>query len=159
MAVRALTGICLLLSLMAAPVSACFGPKLFVAVTAEPRQQALIALATLYVQEKTGVESELLPLAPGTDPLQELARQRADLVLVGSVTSSGNALLSIPGYPVLIGGERIANDLQFTTVAPALRKFGTLLTTADLDFLTTRVAAGEPPVAAARRLLMDRRWI
>ena len=67
--------------------------------------------------------------------------------------------LVLPGYPLLLGGSRPFNDLQFTTVVPALRKLAALLTPADLQLLEARVAAGDKPLAAARRLFKERRWL
>lgn len=159
MAVRALICLALVLAVFSPPADACFGPKLYVAAVAEPRQQALVAVATLYVREKTGVESAYVALGAGADPLAELSQERADLVCAAVPSDPAGVLLAVPGYPALVGGTRVFADLQFTTVAPALRKLGGLLTPADLSLLTAQIVAGEPPLAAARRLLMERRWI
>jgi hypothetical protein len=73
--------------------------------------------------------------------------------------NGAETLLAVPGYPLLVSGARPLTDLQFTTVVPALRKLATLLTPADLQGLAARVAAGEKPLAAARRLFKERRWL
>ena len=162
MAVRALIRVLLAvaLSVLATlPAAACFGPKLYVGLAAEPRQELLYALATLYVQEKTGVESERVTLAPGEDPAQALAAERIDLAFVAAPVNGAETLLAVPGYPLLASGPRPLTDLQFTTVVPALRKLARLLTPRDLEELAARVAAGEKPLAAARRLCMERRWL
>ncbi|TFG86396.1 MAG: hypothetical protein E4H17_04190 [Gemmatimonadales bacterium] len=158
MAVRALT-LLLALLLTALPAAACFGPKLYLGVAAEPRQELLFAVVSLYVQEKTGVESEMVPLAAGVDPAAELRAERVDLAFAAVPVSGAETLLAVAGYPLLIAGHRPLTDLQFTTVAPALRKLASLLTVADLHTLESRVAAGETPLAAARRLFKERRWI
>lgn len=145
--------------LAAAPAAACFGPKLYVGVAAEPRQEMLFALVSLYVVEKTGVESERVPLTVADDPGKMLAAERVDLTFAPAPVSGVETLLAIPGYPLLVSGSRPLNDLQFTTVAPALRKLATLLTPRDLAALEARIAAGDKPLAAARRLCMERRWL
>ena len=162
MALRALTRLLLaatLLALTALPATACFGPKLYLGVAADSRQELLFAVVTLYVQEKTGVESERVTLIPGADPGAELRQDRVDLVFAAAPVNGFEPLLAIPGYPLLLGGSRPFSDLQFTTVVPALRKLAALLTPADLQGLEARVAAGDKPLAAARRLFKERRWL
>jgi hypothetical protein len=162
MAVRALKTFLAAVALMVlagAPAAACFGPKLYVGVAADPRQELLFALVSLYVVEKTGVESERLPLAAGESPKTALAEERVDLAFCGAPIEGAETLLAVPGYPLLASGPRPLTDLQFTTVAPALRKLATLLTAADLAELEQRVAGGEKPLAATRRLLRERRWL
>lgn len=149
----------LLVALTALPAMACFGPKLYLGVTADPRQELLFAVASLYVAEKTGVESERVELAAGSDPAAELRAERIDMAFAAAPVAGAETLLAIPGYPLLVSGNRPLADLQFTTVAPALRKLATLLTPADLLALEARVATGEKPLAAVRRLFKERRWI
>lgn len=158
MALRALI-LLLALLLSALPAMACFGPKLYLGVAAAPQQELLFAVVTLYVKEKTGVESEAVTLAAGVDPVAELRAERVDMAFVAAPVNGAETLLAVTGYPLLVSGSRPLTDLQFTTVAPALRKLATLLTAADLHTLESRVAAGETPLAAARRLFKERRWI
>jgi hypothetical protein len=148
-----------LIVLSALPAAACFGPKLFIGHGATPREELLFALVSLYVQEKTGVESEPVKLAAGTDPAEALAGERVDLVFAATPLAGGETLLAVTGYPVLVSGQRPIIDLQFTTVVPALRKLAALLTPRELADLESRVAAGETPLAAARHLCMERRWL
>lgn len=158
MAVRAL--ILLLGFALAAPgASACFGPKLYVGIGGGVEAEVLYALTTLYIKEKTGVESLRVDLAAEVDPLRELAENRLDLAVVESVGEAPDRALAYPGYPALVSGVRPREDLQFTTVLPALAKLGRLLQTQDLQDLVRDVRAGESAMAAARRLLMERRWI
>ena len=162
MAVRALTALAVVITLLVAggpPAAACFGPKLYVGTGPDPRQELLFALVSLYVAEKTGVESEKVSLAAGELPAAALAGERVDLVFADGTLPQGTTLLVVSGYPLLVSGTRPLTDLQFTTVVPALRKLQTLLTPADLAALEARVAGGEKPLAAARHLLMERRWL
>lgn len=141
------------------PASACFGPKLYVGVAADPRQELLFAVVSLYVVEKTGVESERVLLASDDDPGRALAAEKVDLAFAPSPVAGAETLLAIPGYPQLASGARPLTDLQFTTVVPAVRKLATLLTPRDLTELEAQVAAGDKPLAAARKLFMERRWL
>jgi hypothetical protein len=149
----------LLLALTAFPAAACYGPKLYFGVAVDPRQELLFAVATLYVKEKTGVESEQVVLGPEADPGAELRGERVDMVFAAAPINGAETLLAVAGYPLLVSGERPLTDLQFTTVVPALRKLATLLTPADLQALEARVAGGDKPLAAVRRLFKERRWI
>mgnify|MGYP001061001283 CR=1 FL=1 len=162
MAVRTLIRLlpaALLMALTVLPAVACFGPKLYLGVAADPRQELMFAVVTLYIKEKTGVESERVTLSPGTDPVTELKAERIDMTFAAAPVAGAETLLAVPGYPLLVSGSRPLTDLQFTTVAPALRKLATQLTPADLNLLETRVAAGEKPLAAVRSLFRERRWI
>lgn len=154
----ALVLICLVLA-WASPAIACFGPKLYIGVATDARQELLYAAAALYVQEKTGVESELVRLAAGDEPMAALRGERVDLVFTATAPAGMESLLAVPGYPVLVSGPRPLTDLQFTTVLPALRKLAGLLTSREMFELESRVAAGETPTAASRRLFMEKRWL
>ena len=68
-------------------------------------------------------------------------------------------MLSVPEFPALVSGQRPLEELQFTTVAPAVRKLSGLLTKDDVTSLVKQVEAGESAMAAVRCLLMERRWI
>lgn len=162
MAVRPLKSILTAIALtvlIVTPAAACFGPKLYVGVAADSRQELLYAVVSLYVVEKTGVESERVPLTEADDPGRALAAEKVDMAFAALPVAGAETLLAIAGYPQLASGARPLTDLQFTTVAPALRKLATLLTPRDLAELEARVAAGDKPLAAARRLLKERRWI
>ena len=165
MALRPLTALalafvlCCLVLPWASPAAACFGPKLYIGVAADARQELLYALTALYVQEKTGIESERVRLAEGESPLAALSADRVDMVFIATVPVGTDSLLAWPGYPALVSGSRPLTDLQFTTVVPALRKLAGLLTPRELTELESKVAAGETPTAAARRLFMERRWL
>jgi len=144
--------------LLAGEAVACFGPKLYVGTGEDAQADLLYALTSLYVKEKTGVETVRTPLE-GKDALEELRAERLDLAFAPAGGPQAPELLAVSGYPALISGRRPLEDLQFTTVAPALRKLAALLQPAHLDDLVARVESGAPPAAAARRFLMERGWI
>ena len=160
MAVRTLNVIVLtlLLVMMFAPVQACFGPKLFVGAGQSVQDEALFALVTLYVQEKTGVESTRIEIEAGQDPLSLITAEKADLVFVAS-DSLDNTVLQIAGMPLLVTGPRPLEELQFTTVLPAIKKLNRLLKKADVELLVSQIEAGESAMATARKFLMELRWI
>jgi len=160
MAVHPLIARLLVLALLLAawPAVACFGPKLYLGVPADPAGTVLAELVALYVQEKTGVASELVAL-DGKDPVSEIGQERLDLAVAVDHDGRLPVLLGGAGRPALLSGERPLHDLQFTTVVPALRKLDGLLDAATFATLVRDVAAGEPPKARVRRLLMERGWI
>ena len=148
----------LLVALTCAPVQACFGPKLFVGAGQSVQDEALFALVTLYVQEKTGVESTRVDIEAGQDPLALLSGAKADLVFVHS-DSQDNVVFHLADMPVLVAGNRPLEDLQFTTVLPAIKKLNLLLKQADVKLIVERIKSGDSAMAAARKFFMELRWI
>lgn len=151
-------GSVLLIALVCSPVQACFGPKLFVGVGTGAQDEALFAVITLYVQEKTGVESTRVVLEKGQDPLTLLAGKKVDLAFV-LLDSLDNTAFQIAGLPLLATGKRPLEELQFTTVLPAISKLNQLLQREDVDFLIKQIESGDSAMSAARKFLMERRWI
>ncbi len=147
-----------LVALVCAPVQACFGPKLFVGAGTSVQDEALFALVTLYVQEKTGVESTRVEIEAGQDPLTLLDGEKADLVFVLS-GALDNTVFQIAGMPLLVTGKRPLEDLQFTTVLPAIRKLNRQLKKEDVELLINHIETGDSPMIAARKFLMELRWI
>lgn len=147
-----------LVALLSAPVQACFGPKLFVGSGSSVQDEALFALVTLYVQEKTGVESTRVEIEEGQDPLALLHGEKVDLVFVLS-DALDNTVLHIASMPLLVTGKRPREELQFTTVLPAIRKLNRLLKQADVNLIISRIEAGDSAMAVAREFLMELRWI
>lgn len=137
---------------------ACFGPKLYVGVPAGADGEVLYALSSLYLKEKTGIETVRVDLQ-GKDPLQMLAAEELDLAFVDGKTPNARVVLSPQGLPLLAAGRRPLEELQFTTAVPALEKLDALLRGAPLDRVLEEVRQGAPPVAAVRRMLMARGWI
>lgn len=149
----------LLVVLTCLPAQACFGPKLFVSAGQGNQGEALFALVTLYVQEKTGVESTRVEIEEGQNPVELLSAEKADLIFVLTDETIDNTVLIIEGLPVLVTGKRPLEELQFTTVLPAIRKLGRLLEQEDVDLLAHKIKAGESAMAVARKFLMRNRWI
>lgn len=162
MALRQITflvGLVLLAVMVSTSVQACFGPKLFVGVGSTAQQELLYALVTLYVQEKTGVESTRVDVGEGQQPLDLLSAEKVDLVFVPVKESVVEAVFQLSGLPSLATGPRPVNDLQFTTVLPAVAKLNRLLTNADVELLVSQVEAGKSAMSVARKFLMENRWI
>ena len=161
MVVRALTylRLALLIILLSGSVaSACFGPKLYLGVDDTEQSRLLTALVSLYVREKTGTETVLVPLE-GKSVRQLLDAEKIDYGFSGTGEEGYATLLMVDGVPSLVSGPRIPGELQFTTVAPALKKLEGRLTAGHVAGMLAEIEAGKPPKAVARRFLMDRRWI
>ena len=141
------------------PGYGCFGPKLFVAVEKTPENEVLYAMVTLYIREKTGVESTRVDISAGQPPLAMIDENKADLVIVATDRPLEGTVFELGELPVVVAGKRPAEDLQFTTVLPAIRKLNRLITTDDVSLLVASVKAGESPMAATRKFFMARRWI
>lgn len=157
MAIRTLIT-ALLMLLSASVAQACFGPKLFLGIPDDPRGRSLTALVSIYIQEKTGIETERVSLQ-GKNALNEIRGDRLDYGFSSERVNGLHAVLEIEGLPILYSGPRILEDLQFTTVAPALKRLQKLLEPEHLDVIVSEISRGEVPMAAARRFLMDKRWI
>ncbi len=135
----------------------CFGPKLYIAADTSPQQQVLYGLVSIYIREKTGIESELVPRDGA--PVGELIRLgRADLE-VGSGPAPQHPIWQVAQTAWLISGPRPVNELQFSLVPRALERLEQRLTGQQIAVLVNRVAAGEPPLAVARDFLQRQDWI
>lgn len=145
--------------LPAAPVQGCFGPKLYIGSPANPQGNLLFELVSLYVKEKTGTESLRVVVKDGDDPLALLRGEKVDLVFAPAAPGPEPALLQLAGMPLLVAGSRPLQDLQFTTVAPALGKLNKLLVSKELEPLIQLVGQGAAPAATARKFLMAKGWI
>lgn len=156
--IKIVVGTLFLVALTCMQVQSCFGPKLFVGAGQGVQEEALFALVTLYVQEKTGVESTRVDIETGQDPLIFLSGEQADLVFVRS-ENHDDAVFQIAGLPLIVTGKRPLEELQFTTVLPAIRKLNRLLKQADVELIISRMEAGDSAMAAARKFLMELRWI
>lgn len=142
--------------LSAAPAAGCFGPKLYFGVGAGTEADILFELVALYVKEKTGTEIVRVD-TEGKDPLTLLREEKLDLAFAES--RIGNSLLTVAGLPGLVAGDRPLQDLQFTTVIPALKNLNGLLQAEHVSMMAVEVASGASPAATVRRFLMERGWI
>lgn len=138
----------ILFLLGAAPAWACFGPKLYIGVEPGAAGDLNFALVSLYIKEKTGVEAVRVEIA-GKDAVAAVAAAEHVDLATAPATSSGG-LLALPDGTILLGGKRVRDDLQFTTVLPALNKLQRVLAPADGAALLARVRAGEGAGAVAR---------
>lgn len=158
MAVRALSLLFLLALLQPTFADACFGPKLFLGIPDDNRGQVLTSLVVIYVKEKTGVETERVMLE-GKSVVAEIRAERLDYGFSSSHAPDLQRLLVIDGLPPLLSGPRPVDDLQFTTVVPALKRLQKLLKPADVAAMLAEVEKGALPMAAVRSYLQEKRWI
>lgn len=140
------------------PAAACFGPKLFLGVPDDVPGRVLTSVVAIYVKEKTGIETERVELA-GKDVITEILDEKIDYGFSAVASAKVNVLVSVDGMPSLVSGPRIGEDLQFTTVLPALRRLEKLLRPQHVDEMARRVEQGALPMTAAREFLMQQRWI
>ena len=162
MALRQITflvGIVLLAVLVSTPAQSCFGPKLFVGAGSTTQQELLYALVSLYVQEKTGVESTRVEVGVRKNQLDLLSAKKVDLVFVPVNESVNETVFQLSDLPPLVAGPRPVNDLQFTTVLPAVAKLNRLLTSADVELLVSQVEAGKSALSVARKVRRGNRGI
>lgn len=138
----------ILLLLCTTPVWACFGPKLYIGVEPGAAGDLNFALVSLYIKEKTGVEAIRVEMAAKDAVAAVAAAEHVDLATAPATSSGG--LLTLPDGTILHVGKRVRDDLQFTTVLPALNKLQRVLAQVDGAALLARVQAGEGPVAVAR---------
>ena len=149
----------LLLVIFALPASACFGPKLYIGTGPGEEGELLFHLASLYIHEKTGVDSIRLEMDQEQSAEGLLQQQQVDLAFHHQAGSDWKTLLQIGAELWLLSGPRPTDDLQFTTVPRALQKLQRLLTAEDLTMLRQQVAAGILPATAVRNLYSQRGWI
>jgi len=93
------------------------------------------------------------------NPLDLLSAEKVDLVFVPVNEFTNKAVFQLSDLPPLLAGPRPVNDLQFTTVLPAVAKLNRLLTSADVELLVSQVEAGKSAMSIARKFLMGNRWI
>jgi len=135
--------------LAASPALACFGTRLKVGVAADPAQ-ALAAYATGYwVEEKTGVAPEFVPL--DGDPLRALLAGDVDLFLTTAGTDPAEAEIRQAGDVPGLGQAHfwirkdVLDDLRFFTVSRALERMPELFGS---DHYTAAVGSPSPKKAA-----------
>ncbi len=136
----------------------CFGPKLYIGVDDSSRQQALYALVSIYLKEKTGTESQQVRVDIDT-ALKSLTADKADLLLLDRDIAAAPLVFEPSGVPRIYSGERPQSDLQFTLVLPALKKLSGLLRGDDFSALVALVEEGAPPLASARAFMNQRGWL
>jgi len=148
----------LLLFLLASSAFACFGPKLYLAAPKTVDEEIVAALIVIYVKEKTGVETEQVDLE-GTTVRQAIRDEKIDFGLAAATDGNDRVLFAVSGALRLVGGDRVGDDLQFTTVGPALERLQSLVTAEHIAVIRQEIKNGSLPMAAVRTFLMDKRWI
>lgn len=147
-----------LLLFVAMPLCACFGPKLYVGTATGLDGELLFHLVSLYVQEKTGVESIRVEMTAEQTAVQLLQQEKVDLAFAAAASDNWPSLLNVADLS-LLAGPRPTGDLQFTTVPKALDRLHLRLKAADLTLLRLQVAQGVLPARAVRNLYTQRGWI
>jgi hypothetical protein len=141
------------------PAGACFGPKLYLGSVAGEDGELLFHLVSIYVKEKTGVESIRQEMTEDQTAESLLQKEQVDLAFSATASSEWSALLQVGSDLHLLSGPRPTQDLQFTTVPRALKKLAKILKVQDLELLREQVAGGSLPATAVRQLYMQRGWI
>lgn len=142
--------------LAAAPAGACFGARLRVGVPAEAPAALASYAAGYYVEEKTGIAPEFVPVAA---PAEALTQGRVDLVLVpeGAAAPPGAQVRAAGEAPGLGRAQlwlraEVLDDLRFFTLDRALGRFPGLLAS---PAYARAAQSQDPPRKAARRAVLD----
>ncbi len=151
--------IALLMLLIALPASACFGPKLYLATAAGEDGELLYHLLSIYIKEKTGVESIRVEIGAQETAEGLLRQEKVDLAFQDTASATWDSLMDVDKELFLLTGSRPTTDLQFTTVPRTVIKFDKLFKSEDLRLLRKQVASGVLPATAVRQLFMQRGWI
>jgi len=151
-------GLLLLACFLTQSAMACFGPKLFLGIPADKKGQVLTSIVAIYVKEKTGIDTERVSL-DGRNLLEQIVSDKLDYGFAESRLDGVAALMQVDGLPYLASGPRILEDLQFTTVTPALQRLQSKLKPEHVEQILEQVKAGALPMAAARNFMMKQRWI
>ncbi len=149
----------ILLIFISSPAGACFGPKLFVGTPSGEDGELLFHLVSIYIKEKTGVESLRQELAAKQTAEGLLQQEEVDLVFAPQQSPNWNSLFQVGEQLFLLSGPRPTQDLQFTTVPRALSKLKRLFKVEDLAKLRQKVASGVLPAKAVRSYYMQEGWI
>ena len=168
-------------ALLASTSIACYGPKLHVAYSQDTTQTLMYEIIRLYLHEKTGVET--LPViiadaAADTDADLDAAAggvtaaivdDKADIALLSNLQTKiqiknqrknqTRGRIDFPDHLTILYGDRLVDDLQFTTALSALKKLFRILTPEEFGDLKKIVKNGVPVKKAVRRLLFDKGWI
>jgi hypothetical protein len=163
MAVPALKSILLttllLLVLLAASGFACFGPKLFIGVVPGLEGEMRYHLVSIYLHEKTGIDSILVELKAGQTAEAAILAKEIDLGYSREANMKATEVLRLADGYKLYSGERPLNDLQFTTAGRAFAKLQKRLDAGSLDKIRARILTGTLPATAVRDFMLNNGWI
>lgn len=146
-----------LILLLTAPAWGCFGPKLYIGTEPGGAGDLNFALLSLYIKEKTGVEAIRVDIAKKDAVAAIAAAEHVDIAAAPATTPGG--ILMLPDGTTLLVGKRVRDDLQFTTVLPALQKLQKLLAENDSSSLLPKVQTGEGPLAVVRSWFKEHKAI
>ncbi len=137
----------------------CFGPKLFIGVAPDLEGEMRYHLVSIYLHEKTGIDSVRVELKQGQTAIDAISAQEIDLGFATVAETSGVAVLDLGEGLKLYSGERPLNDLQFTTVGRVFKKLQKRIDQNNLDLIRQGIKNGELPAAAVRDFMMKNGWI
>lgn len=153
-----LTAVLLLTLLMSAGL-ACFGPKLFIGVAPGPEGEMRYHLVSIYLHEKTGIDSVAVELKPGQTALDAIAANEIDLGFAAAAASETVAVLVLDDGLRLHSGERPLHDLQFSTVGRVFARLQKKLDAGSLAPVRRRIKDGTLPATAVRDFMLNNGWI
>lgn len=138
---------------------ACFGPKLFIGVEPGLEGEMRYHLLSIYLHEKTGIDSTMIELDSGQTALQAIGANEIDLGFSPGSTTDPAYVLTLEEGINLYSGDRPRNDLQFSTTGKALSKLGQRLDNHSISTIRQSISSGILPATAVRKFMMQSGWI
>jgi len=154
-----LLSLVLLLSLHVSAGMACFGPKLFIGLVPGLEGEMRYHLVSIYLHEKTGIDSTPVELKDNQTALDAIALQEIDLGFAVDTPTDRIAVLQLDDGLKLYSGERPLNNLQFSTVGRVFKKLQKRIDQTNLNAVRQRIRAGSLPATAIRDFMMEHGWI
>ncbi len=158
----ALLCLVLLLALQVSIALACFGPKLFVGVGPGLEEEMRYHLVSIYLHEKTGIDSSQVELKQGQSAIEAIIAQEIDLGFAAASTTlatSAVSVLQLDDGLKLYSGERPLNDLQFSTVGRVFTRLQNRIDGSGLDPIRQGIKTGKLPATAVRDFMLENGWI
>ncbi len=159
---RILLVLVLLFLLQVSASFACFGPKLFIGAAPGLEGEMRYHLVSIYLHEKTGIDSIQVALKTGQTALDAIIAQEIDLgfgAAAQTVETAQVTVLTLDNGLKLYAGERPLSDLQFSTVGRAFTLLQKRIDGGNLEPIRQRVKAGVLPATAVRDFMMANGWI
>jgi hypothetical protein len=149
----------LLLAVQVPAGLACFGPKLFVGVLPGLEEEMRYYLVSIYLHEKTGIDTVRVELKEGRTAIDAIAAHEIDLGFAADSATETVAVLQLDDGFKLYTGERPLTDLQFSTVGRVFAKLQNRLDQNNLDLIRQAIKAGSLPATAVRDFMLKNGWI
>lgn len=147
----------LLLFLYASQSFACFGTELIIGYEGKNNKSYYIAsLLELYIKEKTGIDTKLLPL--DDSKLHLISEEKVDLVIYPMKEPKGltkNSLIK-DGEETFYYRTKIREDLRFATLEETLKRLSSKLTKSDMDQLFRTIDVKGKPKRTIKEFLSER---